>query len=350
MIEVKNLSRKFGTLVAVNDISFSIKTGTIVGFLGPNAAGKTTTLRMLVGYLQPTSGEIFINGKSIFSHPLEASAHIGYLPETNALYDELNVFEYLQFMGRLRKMTKAHFQSRADFVINRCGLKDVITQTVGTLSKGFRQRTGLAGSILHDPPILILDEPTSGLDPNQIFDIRELILDLGTSKTVLISSHIMQEIQAVSEQIMIINKGNIITNESKEKLMTELDQKKHLVIRVEADTHNIHALPDRIPGLKINKLTVSDGVADLELSAPSEMDINREFALYAKEHNWLVLSQFLKKFSLEEVFYHLTRQNITQYADEATENLIQFDDFPSEVTVEDESALISEATTDGEKE
>lgn len=318
MIEVKNLSRKFGELVAVNDISFKIGSGQIVGFLGPNAAGKTTTLRMLIGYLQPTSGEILINGKSIFTHPLESIRQIGYLPESNALYDEMSVYDYLRYMGSLRGLDQAQFETRLDFVIDKCGLKDVISQIIGTLSKGYRQRTGLAQAILHDPPILILDEPTNGLDPNQIFDIRELIFELGSEKTVLISSHIMQEIQAVSDRIMIINRGSIIIDEDKELLVTQLNNRKQLVLELEAGKLALEELIAQIPELEIHRNEQIGEELFLELSAPADIDLKRLVGEHARKHKWLVLSMFIRRHSLEEVFYNLTR-NLQKEAPEDSE-------------------------------
>ncbi|MDD2331829.1 MAG: ATP-binding cassette domain-containing protein [Candidatus Cloacimonetes bacterium] len=318
MIEVKNLSRKFGELVAVNDISFKIGSGQIVGFLGPNAAGKTTTLRMLIGYLQPTSGEILINGKSIFTHPLESIRQIGYLPESNALYDEMSVYDYLRYMGSLRGLDQAQFETRLDFVIDKCGLKDVISQIIGTLSKGYRQRTGLTQAILHDPPILILDEPTNGLDPNQIFDIRELIFELGSEKTVLISSHIMQEIQAVSDRIMIINRGSIIIDEDKELLVTQLNNRKQLVLELEAGKLALEELIAQIPELEIHRNEQIGEELFLELSAPADIDLKRLVGEHARKHKWLVLSMFIRRHSLEEVFYNLTR-NLQKEAPEDSE-------------------------------
>ena len=254
MIKIDKLSRNFGEIKAVDEISFCIQDKEIVGFLGPNGAGKTTTLRMIVGYLQPGSGNIEIDGESIFTDPLKASRQIGYLPEQNPLYDEMTVVELLAYFAALRKLKRDYFRERLNFVVKNCGLKEVLNQRIGTLSKGYRQRTGLAQAILHDPKILILDEPTSGLDPNQIIEIRELIRELGKEKMVLLSSHIMQEVQALCDRVVIINKGKIIVDDTIENLPHYLNRSTMLILEVQGENIDFSDFTTKYPFVELKIL------------------------------------------------------------------------------------------------
>ena len=226
MIEVRNLSKRFDDIIAVDDISFKINKGEITGFLGPNGAGKSTTLKMITSYLKPTSGEILFDGVNIKDQTYDIKKDIGYLPEQNPLYHDMLVFDYLKYMAELKELEKSKVKDRILYVAERCGITDRLAQMIGTLSKGYRQRVGLAQSILNDPKILILDEPNVGLDPNQILEIRELIKELGRDRTVIISSHILQEIQAMCEKIMIIHKGKLIVDTTKEKLLSDHETQK----------------------------------------------------------------------------------------------------------------------------
>ncbi|WP_316827623.1 ATP-binding cassette domain-containing protein [Pedobacter miscanthi] len=215
-ISVKNLSKHYGKQKAVDAISFEAKPGRILGFLGPNGAGKSTTMRMLTGYLEPTAGSAEIYGKNITSQAIEAKRHIGYLPENTPLYTDMYVKEFLSFVGQTYKIE--NLSARIDEVIKMVGLTPEQHKKIGMLSKGYRQRVGLAQAIIHNPEVLILDEPTSGLDPNQLVDIRLLIKNLGAAKTVVISTHIMQEVEAICDDIIIISKGKIVANDSLEGL------------------------------------------------------------------------------------------------------------------------------------
>ncbi len=247
MIEVRNLSRSFAEIRAVDKASFTVQDAKVTGFLGPNGAGKTTTLRMLVGFLQPNEGEILLDGQSIFENPLAASARIGYLPEHNPLYDEMIVVEALQYLAELRSMSKEQYRQRKAFVLQSCGLSEVQYQKIGTLSKGYRQRVGLAQAILHDPDVLILDEPTSGLDPNQIIEIRQLIRNLGEHKTVILSSHILQEVQATCDHLLIINKGKIIVDDSIDNLDKYLAEYQIQHLELEGDNVDMSEFVDYYP-------------------------------------------------------------------------------------------------------
>ena len=218
MIEVQNLTKAYGNFVAVKDVSFKAKKGEILGFLGPNGAGKTTTMRIISGFMPATSGTVLVDGLDIFTESLAARRRIGYLPENPPLYNEMRVESYLRFAGRLRGLSRGDLEPALEHVIEVCGLKQVSTRICGQLSKGFRQRVGLAGAIIHNPQVLILDEPTIGLDPRQIRDIRALIRDLGGQRTIVLSTHILPEVSQICEKVVIINEGHVVLEESLNQL------------------------------------------------------------------------------------------------------------------------------------
>lgn len=308
MIEIKSLSRGFGHIKAVDKISFTVNPGEIVGFLGPNGAGKTTTMRMMVGYLQPDSGNVLMEGKSIFEDPIATSSKIGYLPEHNPLYPEMRVSEFLQYIADLRRMPRSLYISRLEYVIQNCGLENVLNQRIGTLSKGYKQRVGLAQAILHDPEVLILDEPTSGLDPNQILEIRNLIRELGMEKTVLLSSHIMQEVQALCDRVIIINKGRIIVDDKKENLELYIGGSSYLNLEVEAlepdfaDWFILH------PQAQLVEQVQHDNTALIKMLVPSDLDLRKELSGFIVDKGWQILSLYNEKQSLEEIFHSLTME------------------------------------------
>lgn len=305
MIKIENLSRHFGQLKAVDGISFCLHDKEILGFLGPNGAGKTTTLRMLVGYLQPSNGSISLDGESIFADPLKTSRQIGYLPEHNPLYEDMSVDEALAYFAELRRLAPAKFSERRDYVVQNCGLKEVLPQKIGTLSKGYRQRTGLALAILHDPRILILDEPTSGLDPNQILEIRDLIRKLGQEKMVILSSHIMQEVQALCDRVVIINKGRIIVDDLIGNLPRYLNKGISLKLLLKGEDIDFSAFAAEHPELEL-QLSPKDELYELSINSQSEQDIRLELAAYIQNHNWLILEMHTQQQSLEDIFHELT--------------------------------------------
>jgi len=218
MIEVRNLTKAYGNFVAVKDVSFKANKGQILGFLGPNGAGKTTTMRIISGFMPATAGSVLVDGLDIFSQSLQARRRIGYLPENPPLYNEMRVEAYLRFAGKLRGISRGEIEASLDHVIEVCGLRQVSTRICGQLSKGYRQRVGLAGAIIHNPPVLILDEPTIGLDPRQIRDIRALIRDLGGERTIVLSTHILPEVSQICEKVVIINEGHVVLEESLKEL------------------------------------------------------------------------------------------------------------------------------------
>ncbi|NLW18681.1 MAG: ATP-binding cassette domain-containing protein [Candidatus Cloacimonetes bacterium] len=316
MLEIQNLSRSFGAIKAVNKVSFSVSGGEIVGFLGPNGAGKTTTMRMMVGWLQPDEGAISLGGKSIFADPLAASARIGYLPENNPLYGEMAVGEFLRYFGELRRMNPAFLDERLEFVRAACGLDGVWKQRISTLSKGYRQRTGLAQAILHDPEVLILDEPTGGLDPNQIIEIRELIRQLGKEKTVLLSSHIMQEVQALCSRVIIINKGRIIVDDSIENLGAHISGLNRVIIELEAQEPDFSLWLEQKEGVSLESVEQSGAIHRFRFLSPPEQDIRRELTAFVLEKGWQLVSIYQEKQSLESIFHELTSQEAAEEAQE----------------------------------
>ena len=244
-IEVKNLLKVYGTQKAVNDISFSVKKGEIVGFLGPNGAGKSTTMKMITGYLQPSSGEAIVCDLKVNENPIGTKQKIGYLPESNALYYEMYVREYLAFIAEVHHVENQ--KSKIENVIQQVGLTPEAHKKIGQLSKGYKQRVGLAAALIHDPEVLILDEPTSGLDPNQIIEIRDVIKQLGQNKTVLFSSHILQEVQAICDRVIIINKGTIVADDQLSNLLKKVHAGEVILeLKEEVDESLFQSIPNCI--------------------------------------------------------------------------------------------------------
>jgi ABC-2 type transport system ATP-binding protein len=305
MIEIKDLVKDYGDLRAVNSIDLKINDGEILGFLGPNGAGKSTTFKVLTGYLQPTSGNIFVGDKNIKEHSLEIRKMIGYLPENNPLYVEMTVYDYLKFVADIREITD--FKKRLKEVISQCGLQGVVHKPINTLSKGYRQRVGIAQAILHDPKILILDEPTSGLDPNQIAEIRELIIQLGKEKTLIISSHIMQEVQAVCDRIVIINRGEIVADGKTSELTENIDNIDKVFIELKnAEVDEVLGLKDNIPEITNINCATKDENLQVEIQYLAKNDIRENIYLQVKKENWILLEMHRKHASLEEIFRNLT--------------------------------------------
>ena len=260
MIRVKNLSKNYGNVEAVKSINFEINDGEIVGFLGSNGAGKSTTLKMITGYLTPTNGDVIVNNLDIQEHPLEVQKQIGYLPELNPLYGDMIVYDILKFTASMRGITNEKFSDALDRVVSDCTLNSVIHKKVSECSKGFKQRIGLASAMIHDPKILILDEPVSGLDPNQIIEIRELIKRIGKEKIVIMSSHILQEIQATVDRIIIINEGTIVADGSPDKLLSSGEGASKLELEISGPTiKDVRMIEKSIKGLSISDISRSKG-------------------------------------------------------------------------------------------
>ncbi|MCH3880885.1 MULTISPECIES: gliding motility-associated ABC transporter ATP-binding subunit GldA [Tenacibaculum] len=294
-IQVTSLSKNYGNQKAVNNISFSVKKGQIVGFLGPNGAGKSTTMKMLTGFLKPTEGEIKINDIDVIVNPISAQKTIGYLPEHNPLYLEMYVREYLQFQASIFKVDKNQIET----VIEKVGLTLEASKKISQLSKGYRQRVGLAAAILHNPDVLILDEPTTGLDPNQLVEIRELIKELGKEKTVLLSTHIMQEVEAMCDSVIIIDKGEIVIN----KPLSELKNQKEQVLNVMFDYKIEEQFLQRLPNVKTIKNNFDNSWL---LTFSSEEDMRPKIFDFAQEHELKILELNSENKNLEKLFRELT--------------------------------------------
>lgn len=310
MIEIQNLSKNYGEIKAVKDISFSVFEGEIVGFLGPNGAGKSTTLKILTGYLTATAGTVVINGINIKEDPLSAKKLIGYLPEQNPLYPEMTVYEYLAFMAEVREIPKEDFDKRLPEIAAKCGLEKRLWQTIQTLSKGFKQRVGLAQAILHNPPILILDEPTNGLDPNQIMEIRSLIEELGKEKTVILSSHILQEVQAVCDRIIIIHQGNIVANKKKNELLNSINEKEKITIDFSEGSFQLEDFKKKFPTVDVVEFASSKLNHHMELINTSTQDIKLKISRYLFEHQCLITGFSKHVSTLEDVFRQLTTEEL----------------------------------------
>lgn len=297
-IEVKNLYKYYGEQAAVRDVSFSVKKGEIVAFLGPNGAGKSTTMKIMTGFMPASQGEVYISGKKVDIDKLDTRQIIGYLPENNPLYTDMYVREYLEFVGRIYKIK--NLKARVAEMISAVGLEVEQHKKIGALSKGYRQRVGLAQAIIHDPEVLILDEPTTGLDPNQLVEIRELIRNIGKEKTVLLSTHIMQEVEAICDRVIIISKGQIVADDTAKTLQQELE---HQTVYVEFDAQITKAQLSKIPGVsKVEALEKGWLIESVTLD-----DLRKAVAQYAQKENWLILTLRVDQKSLEEVFKELTK-------------------------------------------
>ena len=307
MIEVNNLSKNYGTTKAVKSINFSIKDGEIVGFLGANGAGKSTTLKILSGYLTPSTGKVTINNYDISKDAHIIKKMIGYLPESNPLYDDMMVYDLLEFTANIRDIYGEEFKESLNRVIKQCGLKGVLHKSVGTCSKGYKQRIGLACAMIHNPEILILDEPVTGLDPNQIVEIRKLIKKLGKEKLVLMSSHILQEIEATVDRIIIIDQGQIVADGSTKSLIKKHMGNIQLILEIKnATKEKIKLLGEKIENIKINKIIKTKLGHYVEIEYSEKNDPREEIFKFIVKSKWTILEMNPKSDNLEDIFRKLT--------------------------------------------
>ena len=298
-IEVKNLFKYYGDQAAVKDITFKVNSGEIVGFLGPNGAGKSTTMKIITGYISASSGKVKVCGMPVTESSLDTRRKIGYLPENNPLYLDMYVKEYLTFVGNIYKVP--NLKERVDEMIEKVGLEVEQNKKIGQLSKGYRQRVGLAQAIIHDPEVLILDEPTSGLDPNQLLEIRSLIKSIGKEKTVMLSTHIMQEVEAICDRIVIINKGEIVADNTAKDLQSEGG---NLTVYAEFEGEVTKSMLKKIEGVgKIERVT--NGWL---LESKDNVDLRKRVAKFAQENDFLAITLRVEERSLEEVFKNLTNR------------------------------------------
>ncbi len=304
MISVQGISKHFGAITAVNNISFSISKGEITGLLGPNGAGKTTTLRMLTSYLRPDGGSIQIGAYDVERSPVEVRKIIGYLPESAPVYGDMIVYDYLDFIARIRGIDG---RKRIADIGVLCGINEVMHMNIGELSKGYRQRVGLAQSMIHDPEILILDEPTSGLDPNQIIEIRNLIREIGTKKTIILSTHILSEVEAACNRVIIIDRGNIVADDSMENLQAQSGGMKRIIVRISGA--DFQELSGRLSGLEgvehVERLPDTDLVS-ARISVRRNADIRPEVSRLISGMNWALYELSQEQRSLERIFRERT--------------------------------------------
>lgn len=311
-IKVENLTKYYGEQAAVNDISFEVKTGEIVGFLGPNGAGKSTTMKMITTYLTPSNGKIFVDGIDISEDSLAVRKKIGYLPEQNPLYNDMNVVDYLIYAAELQSIDKSKINDAVKKMIKVCGLEDVRHKDIGELSKGYRQRVGLAQALIHDPDVLLLDEPTSGLDPNQIIEIRKLIKDIGKQKTLMLSTHILQEVQASCSRVIIINKGEIVADNTTEALQKQFEgqYKTKLIIKQNPNTdaasikNELKSIKD-VEGVKVSSDDDSKTWI-IEITNSKGSDTREEIFKKIVSKNLELIELKQEEASLEEIFRKLT--------------------------------------------
>jgi len=308
MISVKNVSKSFGPIRAVNDLSFDINTGEVVGFLGPNGAGKSTTMRMITGFFAPNSGTISVDGLDVSQNPVAVQKKIGYLPESTALYLDMTAVDFLKFMGSFRGLSPATLHARIKIVTQQCQLEKVLGRKIGDLSKGYRQRVGLAQALLHDPEVLILDEPTIGLDPNQIVEIRGLIQEIGKTKTILLSTHILSEVEAVCGRVIIINQGKIVGQGAPKELMAGSANTAtyHAVVRgevqtVETEFKNLSDVTSVIAQTK------EEGLIDMKITSTSVHDLSEQIFDLVVKNNWRLSRLNREQKTLEDVFKQLTQ-------------------------------------------
>jgi ABC-2 type transport system ATP-binding protein len=303
MIKVEHLTKQYGDRYAVNDISFEVKKGEIVGFLGPNGAGKSTTMNILTGYLSSTSGKAMVDGMDILEHPLAVKKKVGFLPETPPLYLEMTVKEYLNFIYDLKKCNlnrKAHILE----VCRVVKIEDAMDRMIKNLSKGYRQRVGIAGAIIGNPEVIIFDEPTNGLDPKQIIDIRNLIRELGKERTIILSTHILSEVKAVCDRILSINEGKIVADELTENIEGALRGNRRLAIRIEGPSASVLSSIKKIAGVIYAEISVEheDGSATFIVESKSNVDLRKPIFYLLAKNSWPILSLEFTGANLEDIF------------------------------------------------
>jgi len=320
VIEVQHLTKRYGPVTAVEDITFRVERGEIFGFLGPNGAGKTTTMRVLTGYMPATEGKAIVAGFDVFDQPLEAKRRTGYLPETPPLYPDMTVGEYLSFVAKIKGVASAGRKERIRAVMERTRVADMVDRQCGKLSKGYKQRVGLAQALIHNPDVLILDEPTAGLDPKQINETRELIKELAGDHTIILSTHILPEVSQTCQRVGIINKGKIVAVDTPENLTTRLRGNETMYIKVDASGANAEAALSRIAGVtRVSEADRRDSIVGYEVEGEQGRDVRRDLARAVVTSGWGLLELRPMRLSLEEVFLSLTTEDVSALSSEAAE-------------------------------
>jgi ABC-2 type transport system ATP-binding protein len=321
VIEVQHLTKRYGRVTAVDDVSFKVERGEIFGFLGPNGAGKTTTMRVITGYMPATEGRVVVAGFDVFQQPLEAKRRTGYLPETPPLYPEMTVREYLTFVAKIKGVAPSQVTAQVKAVMERTRIADMATRHCGKLSKGYRQRVGLAQAILHNPDVLVLDEPTAGLDPKQIIETRQLIKELAGTHTIILSTHILPEVAQTCQRVVIINKGRVVAVDTPANLTARLRGSETMYVQIDAGAADAAPVIERVPG--VTRVAVSDrrdGITSYEVESVQGQDIRRDLARAVVTNNWGLLELRPMRMSLEEIFLSLTTEE-TPEATASTETV-----------------------------
>jgi len=310
VIEVQHLTKRYGPVTAVNDISFRVERGEILGFLGPNGAGKTTTMRILTGYMPATAGKAMVAGFDVFDQPIEAKRRTGYLPETPPLYPDMSVAEYLDFVAKVKGVPSGERRQRIQQIMERTRIADVATRLTGRLSKGYRQRVGLAQALIHNPDVLILDEPTAGLDPKQIIETRELIKALAGDHTIILSTHILPEVSQTCQRVVIINKGQVVAVDTPDNLTARLRGSATMYLQVDTSGADAGVSLARLPGVtRVVESDRRDGVIGYEVDSEQGRDVRREIARIVVSSGWGLLELRPMRISLEDVFLSLITED-----------------------------------------
>ncbi|MBI3851266.1 MAG: ATP-binding cassette domain-containing protein [Verrucomicrobia bacterium] len=308
MIEVSNLTKRYAGNTAVSGLSFTVGRGEIVGLLGPNGAGKSTTMRILSCYMPATSGSARVAGLDVFTDADEVRRRIGYMPENNPLHHDMRVREYLKFRARLKGLSRKRSRERADVVTEQCGLTEVSRKIIGHLSKGYRQRVGLADALSHEPELIILDEPTIGLDPNQIRSVRQLIKDLGRNHTVLISTHILPEVEMTCNRVLIMHRGKIVAADSPDNLQKIMSGSTRIIAEIAAPPDDLRACWEQFPEIEYYDLSPTDGEFHRCALTPRDgMDLRAQIYALARERGWVLRELTRNRHSLEDIYVRLTR-------------------------------------------
>ena len=311
MIEVQHLTKRYGPVTAVNDVSFTVERGEILGFLGPNGAGKTTTMRVLTGYMPPSEGKAIVAGYDVLEQPIEAKRRTGYLPETPPLYPDMTVREYLTFVAKIKGVPRKESKSRIGEMMRKTRIDDVADRHCGKLSKGYRQRVGLAQAMLHNPDVLILDEPTAGLDPKQIIETRQLIKGLAGDHTIILSTHILPEVSQTCQRVVIINKGKVVAVDTPDNLTSRLRGSETMYLQVDAQGADAAGILQRVAG--VTRVAVADTkqqVVGFEIDSETGHDVRRELAAAVVGRGWGLLEMRPMRMSLEEIFLHVTTEDV----------------------------------------
>ncbi|MEE2637670.1 MAG: ABC transporter ATP-binding protein [Acidobacteriota bacterium] len=323
MVEVQHVTKRYGGLTAVDDLSFQVERGEILGFLGPNGAGKTTTMRILTGYLPATKGHARVAGFDVFDQPLEAKRRTGYLPETPPLYPEMTVGEYLQFVARINGVPAGDRQMYVQTAMERTNITDMVERYCGKLSKGYRQRVGLAQALLHNPEVLILDEPTAGLDPRQIIETRRLITELAGDHTIILSTHILPEVSQTCQRVVIINRGRVVAVDTPDNLTARLQGSQSLYLQLDSNGQDpIPALETLDGVVNVSLAEQRDHVAGLQIELAPGHDVRREISHAVVTNGWGLLELRAQQMSLEDIFLQLTTEEVGDEPGSASSELV----------------------------